>query len=179
MGMRGIASYVYFSAYDLVEMLNGACFEEVVSNQFELIQPVHDHWIKQTCFCMGADKRDMDIQACVHRRLNGEVVVGYRYIFREREDKEWLSKRASNIEAHIAAQSDSALKGDMIQASSEGVGEAGWNAMVLNSISTSKIENSRSKDLLMEDYQENAQLIKALQHAQKDIRGYLNKDEII
>lgn len=174
MGLRGIASYVYFSAYDLLET---PWWEGMT--MFDLLKKENDESVKKVVRHLGADVRDMDIQACVHRRLSGEVVVGYRYIFREREDKEWLSKRASNIEAHIAAQPDSALKGDMIQASSEGVGEAGWNAMVLNSISTSKIENSRSKDLLMEDYQENAQLIKALQHAQKDIRGYLNKDEII
>jgi hypothetical protein len=116
------------------------------------------------------------VQACRHRNLRKQLVIGYRYCFMERTDREWLSNPRSTMAARIESQTDPYLKTDMIRMSAEGMSPNQYKMMVEQATGqegTTKVTTDSSEV----DWEETRELLKTLSRIQERIRGKLNYDE--
>lgn len=168
-----------------------ACsFEDVLElgqfsslSMFDLLQSNMDKVVAPYLYdTIGAEtSAQAVVQACRHRRLSGEVVVGYRYVYPARRDKTWLNSSRSTIKQHIAAQKDPYLAGDMERMSKEGMPYSKWlemcaKACTLASAGEVKKQKSNVNDVV-ETYEADHSVIQALKEIQRNVRGYLLPDE--
>lgn len=113
---------------------------------------------------------DVFVQACVHRRLNKEKVVGFRYVGYERRDKEWRDSGNQSLEARIRHNYDLELRRELFKLSREGIGEQGFIDMAANSFG---VRSAVSNKIEVEpDYEETKQLLHTLNLILIDKRGY-------
>lgn len=122
---------------------------------------------------LGLDTRkDLYIQACKHRRWNGDIVVNYTVTGFERNDDEWLNSGMGSLSARIERNNDPYLKAELYQLSKEGIGESGWNEMVVKSKPNKTDNTDITSTNEEEDYEQTAALLEKLKKAQRDILGY-------
>lgn len=168
-------------------MIIGVSFLDVLElpqfyglTQFELLKPQYDSDVLPHLFHLGCNiDRPFVVQACKHKRLNGEVVIGYRYCFYERTDNDWLNSNRCTMSARIASQVDKHLAADMVKMSAEGMGWSGYKNMVLAAVGKNKDGmTSNIRDLEpIEDYEASFEIMKALASIQEQVRGALIADE--
>jgi len=149
-------------------------------NQFDLLQTNMDSKVQPYLFSLGADtNRTMSIQGCKHRSSESkQAIVGYRYAFHERMDKEWTSTRQCSLSARIHSQVDKDLAAEMVRMSQESVN---WESFEKYAIA---VETKKAKGKLViedveaeEDYYSDLEEMAILRDIQMSIRGSLSADE--
>ena len=167
---------VYFSFNDVLKIPEIA---EIANNTFDLLPRKMDSVVAPYLWKLGADiDKGIRIQPCVHRTINLEVVTNYRYVCLERSDKEWLSNRNCSMSARIHSQTDNELASDMVRMSMEGTSEGKFIAMCA-AVAGESGTTLNVKEDWSETYEEDKDMIHALQKIQEDIRGKLHSDEVI
>lgn len=90
-------------------------------SQFDLLYPKHDSEVAPYLFHAGCDiDKAPFVQACRHRNFQGESVIGYRYLYPERRDREWVKSGRCSLSSRITFQEDMELRSDMIKMSRQG-----------------------------------------------------------
>lgn len=139
-------------------------------SEFDLIHPDNYDAVTNLLFQLGMDiksnKFPPSVQACKHRTIKNQVVVGYRWIGLERTDVEW--KPYASLESRIYSHKDLTLVSELLSMSREG----SWG----DERKCSKRCKSKPTE---EDYKEVVEKIKQLQEKQFAIRGCLSGDEDI
>ena len=159
-------------------MIVGYSFRDVLRhpefagmNQAMLLHPCNDDKIKSILFEVGADiKKPMSVQACLHRDSKNKVPeVGWRYVFYERRDREWLANRHSSLSVLIEGEPDLELRSDLIRMANSGFS---YNSITDEAMEDEPV-NRRIDPVgqLEEDYEMYVAQIKALQEIQKVVRG--------
>jgi hypothetical protein len=147
-------------------------------NQFDLLPPKMDSNTFPYLFKMGVDiDKPVHVQGCLHRNLEGYQVMGYSYIGLERQDKPWLNSRHSSLQARIAAQKDTELRADMINASREGLDWAAFKKMAVMSAGKDGTTSHTGPLEPEETYEEDIATMTTLRSLQITIRGPLHPDE--
>jgi hypothetical protein len=150
-------------------------FESV--SQFDLLQPKYDSRVSPYLFKLGIDiGKRVHVQACRHRNLQHNVVLGYRYVGFERTDRDWLKCKHSSIQALIESQTDLSLATDLYMMSAEGLD---WETFAKAALAEAN-QRGYVKVVEMEpedDYEPTLSLISSLQQIQKSIRGGIAADE--
>lgn len=146
-------------------------------SEFDLLPREMDSKVLPLLYHHGADiDKPYLVQACKHRNLRRQIVVGYRYCFMERMDRDWLAGPRASMAARIESQSDPYLKTDMIRMSQEGMSPNQYRAMVVSATgqegTTKTVAESYEND--MEDVQK---VLASLSLIQEQVRGKLNYDE--
>lgn len=155
--------------------------KERVVNEIGLLSREHDQWIKDYLYALGMqvsrdERKPTEIQVGKHRDLDGNINVGYFYLGMERRDREWRESKYCTLSAYIEGNSDGELKSDMYNASREGIGAAGFEAMCLNAIGDS-MSNRKEPEENEKDYEQTLAYINQLRDIQLHVRGYIEKYE--
>jgi len=166
-------------------MMKRISFHDVLSlhpfnkmNQFDLLPTKMDTDTFPYLFKMGMDiDKPVHVQGCLHRNHEGSPVMGYSYIGLERQDKPWLNCRFSTLEARIAAQKDTELRADMINASREGLDWAAFKKMAVMSAGKDGTTSHTGPTVPEESYEEDIATMTTLRSLQIAIRGPLHPDE--
>ena len=146
-----------FSAYDVLELPQ---FEGMT--QFDLINKENDEAVGKLLFVVGMDnEKPIEVFPVKHRRLNGELVVGYVYSGFERTDPWWLRSPFSTMEARIEAQKDGELKAEMLRLSHDSA------SMKFKDKALSPME---MRGIVVETFSEDSAMIKSLRQIMKEIR---------
>lgn len=171
-------------------MIQGISFYDVLTipefsglKMFDLLPTQMDSKVAPYLYKLGIDVNHVVlIQACKHRRDNGEVVLGYRYVGRERTDKSWLNCIHSSMAARIDSQKDKHLAADMLKMSKEGQDWRSFKAMAiavaadageLEYVQKHGFEEEKPEPTYKEDLSE----IQTLMELQRAVRGGLHPDE--
>lgn len=132
---------------------------------------------------IGADvDKQCVVQACRHRTLAGEEVIGYRYVYPARKDRLWTRSKRAPLQHRIAAVGDPHLQADMVVMSKEGFPEAVWLEMCAKAAAAASPKERANRKYvspseIVETYKDDSETLKALKHIQKEVRGYLLPDE--
>lgn len=165
-------------------MIKYFSFKDVASSpQFknihplDLLHPDNDVKVKELLFQYGADvSKPLCVQACLHRaNVDKKVEVGYRYVFWERSDEEWLNSKYSSIECRIVKGKHTLYQKELLfmtgigtRLSTDGSGQV-LSSLRLNGYVLTKQEKK--------EYEEYVRDIKALQKVQEVVRGKLAANE--
>jgi len=151
-------------------------------NEQHLLHRDNDAIILDLLYPIGVDKNTpVVIQACRHRSNTKGIVTNYRYVFAERRDKEHLWFGNPSLEVRINDTKDNTLIGelsmlaDLYRQSKDNVLEI-CEAMKAVALSKAKKNVIVSTDF-EPDMDKVVEEIKALQHLQKSIRGWISADE--
>ena len=147
---------------------------------FDLLHPSMDHVVAPYCFLLGADiDKPVVVQACKHRRLNGDIATSYCYVYYERMDKEWIDGPYSTMSARIERNKDLSLKIELCSMCEEVPSEAASSSGIM----FDNIEQKRTRRKEILDLEPDAEAvsntISALQAIQIDVRGPLIVDELM
>ena len=165
---------VSFSFYDVLRIPEIAAIAET---QFDLLPHHMDSIVAPYLFRLGGDiDRGLKIQACRHRMINLQSVVGFRYVMLERSDKEWLKDRNCSMSARIHSQEDPYLASDMVRMSMEGTSEGKFIAMCAACIGKDGTVGVVKKEE-SEDWQEDVSMMRTLMEIQRSVRTYIHPDE--
>lgn len=166
--------------YSFVDVLQLPQFEGMCER--DLLRREMDEVVGKILYPIGADNsKPMSIQACQHRSNSKGIVVNYRYVAFERRDKEWLWFGKPSMEVRINDTKDSTLIGelsmlaDMHRQSKDNVVEIceAMRAVAMSKAKKNVIAAAEHEPDMLKIQEE----IKALQHMQKHIRGYVQADE--
>ena len=170
-------------------MIRGISFYDVLSipefshmKHFDLLPTTMDSKVSPYLFKLGIDTSHVIlIQACKHRKDDGQVVLGYRYVGRERTDKPWLNCVHSTMAARIDSQKDKHLAAEMLRMSKEGQDWRSFKAMAIASAKAEDITAAQRHGLEEEkpepSYREDISEIQSLMEVQRAVRGYIHPDE--
>lgn len=173
--MQYFDAIIAISASDLLKLdLFSGMTEE------QLISPVNDWHVRCCAYQVGADtSKDVCVQACLHRNLANEKVLGYRYVWPERKDKEWLSGKRCSIAARISAAEvrDPSLAFEMGRMNKEGFSSAQFQTMCRNAAGKDGTTKMAKKEDVELSYGFVRKELARLSQRQIDIRGNLWEDE--
>lgn len=145
--------------------------------QFDLLPHSMDSEVAPILWRLGFDiDKGIRIQACVHRTVDLQTVVGFSYVCLERADEEWLANKNCSMSARIHSQEDPWLAADLVRMSMEGTSEGKFIAMCVGAggkDGTTRVVKSDED----ENWQENLSVIRTLRDIQRNIRGALHPDE--
>ncbi len=160
-------------------MILGVSFKDVISipafadlTQFDLLKPKMDAQTAPYLFKLGMNiDKPVIVQACKHRTLDKQSIIGYRYCGHERTDKEWLNNSRCTMSARIASQRDPYLGAEMARMSAEGLGVSSYKTI------EDKEEAGAKNEIYEDDWQESRSMMKSLAAIQVSVRGPLTNDE--
>jgi hypothetical protein len=148
--------------------------------RFDVLQPKNDEVIGKLLWELGANvDKGVFVQACKHRKFSGEMVTDYRYAYMERTDREWVRSGKASVSMLIETQRDGSLARELSQLWQEGASEALWKIQCQGA---AKVKGKGTGVVVAapqteKDEAEVVALIRALQEAQKGIRGPLHDGE--
>ena len=155
------------SMRDVIKCLKHLGHEGI--SEIHLLPKSQDELVKPVLQALGMDTRlGFRIQAYKHRDLDNNVAIGYRYEGTIRTDREWAnSKGCSTIERiSITAFDDLSLTHELqdLMGGQLDLTSAEGSYDLLN-------EDASFRDLIVETYKEDSELIKQLNNICKQVRG--------
>lgn len=164
----------YFSFVDILKIPE---INAIAKTPFDLLPRSMDSVVAPYLFKLGMDiDKGIRVQCCVHRTIDLQRVISYRYVGLERSDKEWLANRNCSMSARIHSQTDNELASDMVRMSMEGTSEGKFIAMCA-SVAGADGTTRSVKETFSETWEEDYIIMQALRDIQKQVRGYLHADE--
>lgn len=142
-------------------------------NEVELLPVEELEYLKPFLWELGMDiHKQMVVDACKHRNLDDEVVLGYRYMGFERTDPAWLNSGYASLGAHICSTPDHSLRAELFNMARQGIGSAGYEAMCSESIGNVKRPTAAAAAKELEpDYMQTAAMLDVLTNLKNEIRG--------
>lgn len=167
------------------ESAKGVSFSDVVKygsfshlTPFDLLKPEYDNDVKPYLFDCGIDTNlRVDVQACLHRTLSGEKLLGYRYVGFERTDPQWLNSPSCTMAARLASQEDPSLAAEMKGMSTEGMSGAAYMAMCAKAKGTESAIDDYFRVETEDTTEGDTKMLKILRDIQIEVRGSLTADE--
>ncbi len=168
-------------------MIIGVSFSDILKlkefygmSEFDLLPRKMDNDVFPYLFKLGSDiDKPVSVQACLHRNVDDQQILGYRYVSYERTDKEWLESGRCSIGARIAACTDPHLAADLYVYSKQGIGESGFKNMCVGVMGKTGTTRKDLNMMMNKDWQLTQSQIQALQDVQRNIRGELSDNENI
>lgn len=169
-------------------MIRSISFQDVLSlvpfqgmSQSDLLSRKMDSEVAPYLYKMGINiDTQFLVQACLHRNLAGEKVLGYRYCGMERTDKEWIDSKFGSMGARINSQKDKELSSDMIRMSRQGFNYEQFKKMALMAATPEELRQARERReplIPVETYEDDLATMKSLQVFQIAARGPLHPEE--
>lgn len=149
-----------FSVLDVLELPQFSHIE----SPFHLVQKENDQLIADALFPIGVDnKREIEVYPCRHRRVNGEQVVHYAYVFFERQDYEWLHNPMCSMSNRIDSVQDGDLKAILMQLN--------YSGSVMKFKEDEAAVTRYMREIVVDTMSEDIETIKSLKIALKNIRN--------
>lgn len=167
------------------ESAKGISFTDVIKQKcfsgltmIDLLQQENDHKAKPFLFSEGVDTdKRIDVQACLHRDLSGNKVLGYRYVGFERTDPLWLRDKRSTMATRLASQKDPSLAAEMKGMSTEGMSGTAYMAMCSKAKGIEEAIDDYYRVESEPSTEDDIKMMKLLRDIQIEVRGTLTIDE--